>query len=161
MFLVTTDPVQLPVELGRRLRQRRLAAGRTIASVAADAGLSVPYIANLENGRGNPTIAALAAIARALGAELRVHLDEAVPDPVELPDALVQFAKSQRFKADVVWLSQRSGQPVVQLRDRCLTAMAHTAELTTQPMSDVDCHRLLDAIVLMNSRGHGEGGDAA
>ena len=41
------------------LRDRRKAAGRTIASVAVDAGLSVPYIANLENGRGNPTLSAL------------------------------------------------------------------------------------------------------
>jgi len=38
-----------------------------VASVAADAGLSVPYIANLENGRGNPTTAALARLAEALG----------------------------------------------------------------------------------------------
>jgi len=41
-------------EIGRQLRARRTAAGRTVASVATDAGLSVPYIANLENGRGNP-----------------------------------------------------------------------------------------------------------
>jgi transcriptional regulator with XRE-family HTH domain len=38
-----------------------------VASVAADAGLSVPYIANLENGRGNPTTAALTRLAEALG----------------------------------------------------------------------------------------------
>src|SRR6266566_1848570 len=72
-------------EIGRQLRARRTAAGRTVASVAADAGLSVPYIANLENGRGNPTtaalgvspdefsgqlVAALAALAQALGRDL-------------------------------------------------------------------------------------------
>jgi len=62
------------MELGEVLRDRRKAAGRTIASVAVDAGLSVPYIANLENGRGNPTLAALAALSRALGAELRIDL---------------------------------------------------------------------------------------
>jgi len=49
--------------IGRQLRARRTAAGRTVASVAADAGLSVPYIANLENGRGNPTTAALRRLA--------------------------------------------------------------------------------------------------
>ena len=53
--------------IGRQLRARRTAAGRTVASVAADAGLSVPYIANLENGRGNPTTAALCRLAGALG----------------------------------------------------------------------------------------------
>lgn len=60
--------------IGRELRARRAAAGRTVASVAADAGLSVPYIANLENGRGNPTTAALTRLADALGMRLVVTL---------------------------------------------------------------------------------------
>ena len=66
------------MELGEVLRERRKAAGRTIASVAVDAGLSVPYIANLENGRGNPTVSALDRLATALGAQLEVeHLRRA------------------------------------------------------------------------------------
>jgi transcriptional regulator with XRE-family HTH domain len=52
----------------------RAAAGRTIASVAVQAGLSVPYVANLENGRGNPTLSALTRLARALGTTLRMEL---------------------------------------------------------------------------------------
>ncbi len=60
--------------IGRQLRARRTAAGRTVASVAADAGLSVPYIANLENGRGNPTTAALRRLAGALDLRLVVTL---------------------------------------------------------------------------------------
>ncbi len=60
--------------IGRELRARRTAAGRTVASVAADAGLSVPYIANLENGRGNPTTTALTRLAEALGLRLVVTL---------------------------------------------------------------------------------------
>ena len=65
------------------MRARRTAAGRTIASVAADAGLSVPYIANLENGRGNPTLSAVNSLATALGVRLTVELtdgDEPAPD---------------------------------------------------------------------------------
>lgn len=54
-------------ELGHQLRALRAASGRTVASVAADAGLSVPYIANLENGRGNPTMAALGRRSRCAG----------------------------------------------------------------------------------------------
>ena len=47
-------------ELGRQLRAMRAAFGRTGSlRVAPDAGLSVPYIANLENGRGNPTMGAV------------------------------------------------------------------------------------------------------
>src|SRR5882757_432453 len=77
-------------ELGLSLRARRRAAGRTIASVAMDAGLSVPYIANLENGRGNPTLAALHRLANALGTRLSVSLlDEAKTDTGPTPDATV------------------------------------------------------------------------
>ena len=61
-------------EVGRQLRALRTASGRTVASVAADAGLSVPYIANLENGRGNPTVAALSQLAAALGMQLAISL---------------------------------------------------------------------------------------
>ena len=60
--------------IGRQLRARRTAAGRTVASVAADAGLSVPYVANLENGRGNPTATALTRLAGALGMRLVITL---------------------------------------------------------------------------------------
>jgi len=66
-----------PPAIGRELRARRTAAGRTVASVAADAGLSVPYIANLENGRGNPTTTALTRLAEALGMQLVVTLGPA------------------------------------------------------------------------------------
>jgi transcriptional regulator with XRE-family HTH domain len=38
----------------------------TLAAVAESAGLSLPYVSNLERGRGNPTLEALQAIARAL-----------------------------------------------------------------------------------------------
>lgn len=62
--------------LGGEFRALRVAAGRTVASVAVEAGLSVPYIANLENGRGNPTIGALSRLAAALGRRLVVHLPE-------------------------------------------------------------------------------------
>ena len=41
--------------LGARLRARRLALGMTLAEVAERAGLSLPYVSNLERGRGNPT----------------------------------------------------------------------------------------------------------
>src|SRR5579862_2433609 len=76
--------------VGRQLRAQRTAAGRTVASVAADAGLSVPYIANLENGRGNPTVTALTRLAGALGLRLEVTLvpsgRDTAPGPPATPD---------------------------------------------------------------------------
>src|SRR5579862_7498251 len=81
----------------------RTAAGRTVASVAEDAGLSVPYIANLENGRGNPTLTALGRLASALGARLEVSLAPAgrpaLPDTAaELPAALVRVRRTAAFR---------------------------------------------------------------
>lgn len=151
-------PVEI-VELGSRLRARRTAAGRTIASVAMDAGLSVPYIANLENGRGNPTLSAVTSLATALGARLSVELtdDAATPEPAPLPESLLRFARSARFAAETARLTEASAggteapeaTPVV-TRERLLHAMAAMGALATRPPSEADWHRLLDAAVLMS-----------
>ena len=94
--------------IGRQLRARRTAAGRTVASVAADAGLSVPYVANLENGRGNPTTTALTRLAGALGMRLLVTLE---PDEdsqqangarsPEVPASLVRLGRTARYRQAV------------------------------------------------------------
>jgi DNA-binding XRE family transcriptional regulator len=52
--------------LAVRLRARRAQLGLTLLTVATEAGLSVPYIANLEKARGNPTLDVIVALARAL-----------------------------------------------------------------------------------------------
>jgi transcriptional regulator with XRE-family HTH domain len=127
-------------ELGVRLRERRTAAGRTIASVAADAGLSVPYIANLENGRGNPTWSAVERLAEALGTELRADLAE--PEAPRLPASLLAFAQSARFRADTRGMD----------RAATMKAMAALAAAATAEPSELDWHRILDTIVLIRGR---------
>ena len=52
--------------LGSRIRARRTALGLTLAEVAERADLSLPYVSNLERGRGNPTLDALRSVAGAL-----------------------------------------------------------------------------------------------
>jgi transcriptional regulator with XRE-family HTH domain len=139
-------------ELGSLLRARRTAAGRTIASVAVDAGLSVPYIANLENGRGNPTLSAVSRLATALGAHLAVELtagDADASPPTRLPDSLLRFAKSARFIAESARLATAADAPETATRERLLHAMAGMAALATRPVTDTDWHRLLDAAILM------------
>nr|WP_221373803.1 helix-turn-helix domain-containing protein [Actinoplanes polyasparticus] len=132
------------VELGAVLRSHRIAAGRTIASVAADAGLSVPYIANLENGRGNPTLAAISSLAAALGVSLEVRLDgAAAPASTSLPDSLVQFSRGARFRAEAARL------PGDAARSRLLEAMAAMGAVATRPLQELDWHRMLDVMVLV------------
>jgi transcriptional regulator with XRE-family HTH domain len=145
-------PVEIS-ELGSLLRARRTAAGRTIASVALDAGLSVPYIANLENGRGNPTLSAVSSLATALGVHLAVGLiagDADSTPPTRLPDSLLRFAKSARFSAESARLAAAADTPETATRERLLHAMAGMAALATRPVTDTDWHRLLDAAVLMS-----------
>ena len=140
-------------DLGRRLRARRAAAGRTIASVAADAGLSVPYIANLENGRGNPTLSAVTSLAAALGARLIVELAEGDEPAREaaagLPDSLVQFSRSPRFRTEAQRLAATARATETLVRERLLHAMAGMATLSARPLSELDWHRVLDAAVLI------------
>jgi DNA-binding XRE family transcriptional regulator len=100
-------------ELGHQLRAMRAASGRTVASVAADAGLSVPYIANLENGRGNPTMGAVDRLAAALGSELTVSLTGATGPAPSAPQSLVRFARTGRVRHDNTQLAATLGVPPV------------------------------------------------
>ncbi|MEV1147706.1 helix-turn-helix transcriptional regulator, partial [Micromonospora sp. NPDC049799] len=61
----------------RRLRQRQ---GRTLREVAAAAGVSVPYLSEVERGRKEASSEVLAAICRALGIRLSDLLEEARDD---------------------------------------------------------------------------------
>ncbi|MGC9667791.1 helix-turn-helix domain-containing protein [Planosporangium sp. 12N6] len=143
--------IDLVPELGRRLRALRTAAGRTIASVAVDAGLSVPYVANLENGRGNPTVAALARLAGALGATLRVEVGDAgrPTGAADLPESLVRFARLRRFADEAERLAAATGQPVPVVRERLLGAMAGIGALPGRTLGELDWHRVLDTVVLI------------
>src|SRR5204863_3137726 len=99
--VMLVDEAQLKTELGHRLRAARSAQGRTLADVAIDAGLSLPYVANLESGRGNPTLGALYALASALGTPLVALLAEATdvsPQP-PFPLPLEGVPKGSRFRA--------------------------------------------------------------
>ena len=141
------------VELGALLRGRRTSAGRTIASVALEAGLSVPYIANLENGRGNPTLSAVNRLAAALGVRLAVDVvdtDRADDEqPSALPATLVQFSRTPRFPAETTRLAQAAQEPEAATRRRLLHAMSVLGSLAREPLYELDWHRILDSVVLI------------
>jgi transcriptional regulator with XRE-family HTH domain len=138
--------------IGRELRARRTAAGRTVASVAADAGLSVPYIANLENGRGNPTTTALTRLAEALGLRLVVTLespDAPAPAPaVEVPASLVRLGRTVRFRRTVAAMASALGLDADELAGQLVTALAMIARAMERDLAEADWWRLLDALLL-------------
>ncbi|WP_181449176.1 helix-turn-helix domain-containing protein [Nonomuraea aridisoli] len=140
-------------ELGRRLRRRRAALGRTVASVATDAALSVPYVANLENGRGNPTVSALDRLAEALGTRLVITLAEpgadAGPSAPVVPPSLQEFARGRRFRHAVGTLAGLLGEDDRAVRTRLFDALAGAAAPLGRDLPETDWQRLLDALVLV------------
>lgn len=142
--------------IGRQLRARRTAAGRTVASVAADAGLSVPYIANLENGRGNPTTAALSRLAGALGLRLEITLGEEAgagpapgPGPAPTPGSLVRLGRTRRFRAGVAAMAAALGQDADELAAALVPALALLGQALGRDLAEPDWWRLMDALLLV------------
>lgn len=142
--------------IGRQLRARRTAAGRTVASVAADAGLSVPYVANLENGRGNPTTAALARLAEALGMRLVITLvpDEGSrqssgPAPPAVPASLVRLGRTARFRQAVRAMTATLDVDAGEFSAQFVAALAALAHSTGRDLAEPDWCRILDALLLV------------
>jgi transcriptional regulator with XRE-family HTH domain len=73
---------ELRVHFGRTLREARQKAGLTQAGLAALAGLTQQYVAKIEAGQINPTLATMATVARVLHLDVGDMLRLAGP-PVE------------------------------------------------------------------------------
>jgi len=147
-------------EVGRQLRALRTASGRTVASVAADAGLSVPYIANLENGRGNPTMAALSQLAAALGMRLAISLvpadDDADGGPGPgrppgggVPASLVRLGRTDRFRRTAQLMAGPLGADKAEVSAQLVSVLAAVAATLRRDLAEADWWRLLDALLLV------------
>jgi len=138
--------------LGTRLRARRRGAGLTLAEVAERSNLSLPYVSNLERGRGNPTLDALRALASALDTTVTALLGDAEEtfDPLETaladaPASLSTFARTDRFREQVQRLAERQGVPLQDLRRRILLGMATSPRRSGGEPTEYDWLRLMDA----------------
>jgi transcriptional regulator with XRE-family HTH domain len=155
-------------ELGRTLRSRRQEAGRTIASVAVDAGLSVPYIANLENARGNPTVSALQQLAAALGYRLEIGLVAEVTGKgdgrgegegaaeTEVPETVRRLMTSPRVQAVARRLAGKKRTHVPLVTERLQDALLALGAVTGGELSERDLDRLLDLVLLSGAGLEGE-----
>lgn len=142
--------------IGRQLRAQRTAAGRTVASVAADAGLSVPYIANLENGRGNPTATALTRLAGALGMRLVITFvpDEgsrqaSEPASPEVPASLVRLGRTARFRQAAATMAAALDLDTGDFSVHLVGALAALAHTMGKDLAEPDWWRILDALLLI------------
>ncbi|MYA75373.1 MAG: helix-turn-helix transcriptional regulator [Gammaproteobacteria bacterium] len=151
-----------PEGLGQRIRARRTALGMTLAQVAEESGLSLPYVSNLERGRGNPTLEALRSVAAALQQTvpdlLGQDASEESFDPAELvladaPKSLRAFMRSERFLTVVERLSSEQETTVEEMRRRLLIGMASAPRRSADDPTEEDWRRLLDAYSLILSDG--------
>jgi transcriptional regulator with XRE-family HTH domain len=144
------------LEVGRRLRALRAASGRTVASVAMDAGLSVPYVANLENGRGNPTTGALSRLASALGMRLTISLDpagagaeDAQRGVAEIPQSLVRLGRTARFQAATELMAANLGLEPSEFTRQLVSTLALIEPALARDLTEPDWWRLIDALMLI------------
>ena len=146
-----------PSRLGDRIRARRTAMGLTLAEVAEAAGLSMPYVSNLERGRGNPTLDALRSVAEALQQTVTELLgDESGDDfdPMELllaqaPQSLRTFTRTERFKRTVNDLAETQGTAREEMSKRLMVGMASAPRRSAGEPTEQDWRRMLDAYYLI------------
>ena len=101
-----------PTTLNARVRARRNDLGLTLSQVAEMSGLSVSYISAIEQGRGNPTVTALQALAGALGWSVADFFAE-------------DSGNDQPNAADRHAVEGREGSPLVQRAERSAARSPH------------------------------------
>jgi transcriptional regulator with XRE-family HTH domain len=151
---VRIDSVELSDRLAIGLRNRRSELGLTLREVAIEAGVSLPYVANLEKGRGNPTLDVVESLAGALDVSVPKLLSADAgkqPGPTRevLPGAVVRYARSQSFRSVTERLARRQRIPVDETRRQVLAAIAAAPRARERPLSRADCQRLVDAFTLI------------
>jgi DNA-binding XRE family transcriptional regulator len=89
---VTSYTEDVGVRLGSAIRARRHLLGMTLVEVAASAGLSHPFLSQLERGRARPSMRSLTAIASTLGttAQALMAASELAAVPVTEPVSVVR-----------------------------------------------------------------------
>jgi transcriptional regulator with XRE-family HTH domain len=134
-----------------------------VASVAADAGLSVPYIANLENGRGNPTTTALTRLAEALGMQLVLTLgpagdsqQAAAGPPPAVPASLVRLGRTARFRQALQAIATAQDLDADEFSRDLVAALAALAHALGRDLAEADWWRLLDALLLIAAHPAGQ-----
>ena len=144
--------------LGARLRARRMALGLTLAQVAEESGLSLPYVSNLERGLGNPTLDALRSVAGALQRSVSDILGDLDSQGsydltelvlAEVPSSLQAFGRTDRFRDVVARLSEVQGVSPDEMRKRLMVGMASAPRRSSGEPTEEDWRRLLDAYSLI------------
>ncbi|MEM5455080.1 cupin domain-containing protein [Paraburkholderia phytofirmans] len=74
-MLTKTDNSDSPLALGSKIRGLRQRLKRTLDDTATAAGISKPFLSQVERGLASPSLTSLAGIARSLGVAVQYFLD--------------------------------------------------------------------------------------
>ncbi|MFM0735228.1 cupin domain-containing protein [Paraburkholderia sediminicola] len=80
MVLPLDNKAQVAVSIGSKIRALRQRLKRTLDEVATMAGISKPFLSQVERGRATPSITSLVGIARALGVTVQYFVDTPTED---------------------------------------------------------------------------------
>ena len=99
--------------LARRIRAARAQRGMTRAALAADSGVSLRFLAQLEAGQGNPSILVLRRIAAAMGFPPDALLSDDVQHRIDASGAaqILKGLSAEDLAAARLWLAERFGKP--------------------------------------------------
>ncbi|MEV4197915.1 helix-turn-helix domain-containing protein [Micromonospora globbae] len=111
--------------IGGVLRRLRLRQGRTLREVADAAGVSVPYLSEVERGRKEASSEVLAAICRALGIHLSELLEEARDDLRQVEPRLPAAPRSGAAVLAPLPAPRPQTEPAVRVGPRTSRAMLH------------------------------------
>ena len=75
MVLPLSNKAQIAVSIGSKIRALRQRLKRTLDEVATSAGISKPFLSQVERGLATPSITSLVGIARALGVTVQYFVD--------------------------------------------------------------------------------------
>lgn len=79
----TANSAVASIVVGQSIRRVRQKLGLTQGELAERLGTTAPYVSALENGKANPTVGQLSAVASAMRVEL--HVEFYVPEPRAKP----------------------------------------------------------------------------
>ena len=80
MVLPLDNKAQIAISIGSKIRSLRQRLKRTLDDVATTAGISKPFLSQVERGHATPSINSLMSIARALGVTVQYFIDAPTED---------------------------------------------------------------------------------
>lgn len=139
-----------PLNLGKRLKQLRTAAGLSQAGLAQESGISMPTIQNLEAGKGNPALDTIKRVGKVLGFDLEIKFAKADWEVFAHCGAPITTLRRSRFISGNLKLD--SGLLVQTVRSAALELFVSKGDAGIDP----DFDRKVDALcaVLLALRTH-------